>query len=60
MPEVFLRTALICCSVIMLLSGSKSWAAPGVPVLPTSVADYVGYAVTNIPSLLEVGEYRAV
>jgi cytochrome c peroxidase len=50
MQEVLSRAAIICCSVGALLSSSAGWAAPGVPVLPVSPANYVGYAVNNIPA----------
>lgn len=50
MQEVLSRLAGACCIVVSLLVGRECQAAPGVPVLPTSPADYVGYAVTNIPN----------
>jgi cytochrome c peroxidase len=49
MLEAFTRAAFVCCSVLLLV-GDEAFAAPGVPVLPSSPADYVGYAVTNIPN----------
>ncbi|MDZ4657741.1 MAG: cytochrome c peroxidase [Bythopirellula sp.] len=55
MPEFLARTAFVCCSALALLASSVSWAAPGVPVLPVSPADYVGYAVTNIPNYWKSG-----
>jgi cytochrome c peroxidase len=33
-----------------MLASKSVWAAPGVPVLPNTPADYVAYAVTNIPA----------
>ncbi len=50
---------MICCSLFALLSSSVSWAAPGVPVLPASPANYVGYAVQNIPNYWKSGNIAA-
>lgn len=35
-------------------------AAPGVPALPSTSADYVGYAVTNLPSHFKTGQLAAL
>jgi|GEM_PF-342992 len=41
---------------LMVLLGQESRAqSPGVPVLPTTNADYVGYAVTNLPAYFGPG-----
>lgn len=50
MPQVLTRLTLVCCCLLAIIASEKSWAAPGVPVLPNTPADYVGYAVTNIPA----------
>jgi cytochrome c peroxidase len=50
MQEVFSRAAVISCLVVVLVQGNSSQAAPGYPVLPGTPVDYVGYAVTSIPS----------
>jgi cytochrome c peroxidase len=55
MQEVFSRAAFVGCLLVTLLCGALSHAAPGYPVLPTSPADYVGYAVTNIPNYWKSG-----
>lgn len=44
----------VCFTVVVSLAG-QSWAVPGVPVLPTTPYDYVGYAVTNIPAYWKTG-----
>lgn len=53
MLEAFTRAAIACCSIFLII-GDEIFAAPGVPVLPSSPADYVGYAVTNIPSYWKI------
>ena len=51
--------ALTCYAAFAISTFGKSWAAPGVPVLPDSPADYVGYAVTNIPEYWKSGAIAA-
>jgi cytochrome c peroxidase len=55
MQEVFSRAAVIGCLMTVLMLGSASRAASGYPVLPNTPADYVGYAVTNIPAYWKTG-----
>ena len=55
MQEVFSRVAYLGCLLVTLSSSSLSYAAPGYPVLPNSPANYVGYAVTNIPNYWKSG-----
>jgi cytochrome c peroxidase len=50
MPKISIRLAQVCCFVFALFASGQAWAAPGVPVLPNTPADYVAYAVTNIPT----------
>lgn len=38
-----------------MLASKEAWASPGVPVLPNTPADYVAYAVTNIPTYWKSG-----
>lgn len=42
--------------VLWTLGATVALAAPGVPVLPNTPADYVGYALTNIPSYWKSGD----
>jgi cytochrome c peroxidase len=55
MQEVFSRAAAIGCLLVVLIHGSTSRAASGYPILPNTPADYVGYAVNNIPAYWKTG-----
>lgn len=55
MQEVFSRAAAFGGLLMVLLFGSASRAATGYPVLPNTPADYVGYAVNNIPAYWKTG-----
>ncbi len=50
-------TATLLATVSALgISASSTLAAPGVPALPSTNADYVGYAVTNLPTHFSTGQ----
>lgn len=55
MQQVFVRIACAAYCLAILSAVSPSYAAPGYPVLPSTPADYVGYAVTNIPTSWKSG-----
>jgi cytochrome c peroxidase len=50
MLKISIRLALVCCFVLASMTCDSASGAPGVPVLPNTPADYVAYAVTNIPA----------
>ena len=55
MLEAFARATIVYLCAMVVLASSSVLAAPGVPVLPSSPADYIGYAVTNIPAYWKSG-----
>lgn len=57
MDRLFVRT--ICALVLFGVSSAAPAASPGVPALPATAANYVGYAVTNLPSHFSSGAVAA-
>lgn len=55
--RVLAATLLAC--LFALSHSATLLAAPGVPALPSTSANYVGYAVTNLPNYFKTGQLAA-
>jgi cytochrome c peroxidase len=54
-----LAATLLACLCVLSHSAPPASAAPGVPALPSTSANYVGYAVTNLPNYFKTGQLAA-